>query len=186
MNNLTLSYTIFAKKNMIQRVQTVYLLLALICLALLFWFPIFTVEIIPQVSSDSLMNFIELKGEFSIYGLNGDFPEGEYPLYLGLVLLQVLTLAGILLYKNRKRQLLVCRLNFLLTLIFVAAIYFFYYLGPSIIEQQLSLNELSVENIHFYMAPGFFMVVPPVAFLILAIRGIKRDENLLKAIERIR
>lgn len=165
---------------MIQRAQTIYLLLAFICMVLLIFFPIFSIEV-STTSGD-----ITLEAVFGKDGVVGErFEGGRLPLYFVYISLALLTAATILMYKKRPRQLLLCRLNFILHLMLVSGIYIFYYFGKAFIKDELSSIESDVEVV-FYMQVGFFLLIPTVAFLWLAIRGIRRDENLVKSLDRLR
>jgi hypothetical protein len=166
---------------MLQRIQTVYLLLAFICMVLLLVFPIFTVEV-------SFENSLEiLTAEFGQRGLvSAAFPDGNFPFYIPLIALALFTLGSIFMYKNRKRQLLLSRLNLLLHILLVVAVYAFYYFGAGlIVDHYKDLGQEEVKVV-FYMATGLFLLLPTIPFLILAIRGIKRDENLVKSLDRLR
>jgi uncharacterized membrane protein len=177
---------------MIQRSQTVYLLLAFICMTLLLFFPLFSVV--------STFDGISMTGEVSAYGFHiVDAPtidaEGmtfspgkpvEVPIYIIFIVLALLTAMGIMLYKKRKRQLLVCRLNFILHLIVVIAFYVFYYLGQGALSEALNSKAVEGVEVSFAMNAGFFLLIPTIPFLLLAIRGIKNDEKLLQSIDRIR
>lgn len=176
---------------MLQRPQTVYLILAFICMSLLLFFPLFSVT--------SLYEGITATGEVSAYGFAiTEAPsvdaEGmtlavsqpvNMPIYIIVIVLALLTAMCVMLYKNRKKQLALCRLNFLLHLIVVIAFYAFYYLGQDFLKEALTAQADGVE-IAFSMQTGFYLLIPTIPFLLLAIRGIKNDEKLLASIDRIR
>lgn len=176
---------------MVQRSQTVYLVLAFLCMALLLFFPFFSVT--------SLYEGISATGEVSAYGFAIiEAPtidlEGmtltisepvSMPIYIIVIILALISAACIMSYKNRKRQLALCRLNFLLHLIVVIAFYTFYYLGQDFLKEALTAQAEGVE-ISFSMQMGFYLLIPTIPFLLLAIRGIKNDEKLLASIDRIR
>jgi hypothetical protein len=110
----------------------------------------------------------------------------ELPVYLIFMSLALLTAASIMLYKNRRRQLLFCRLNFILHLLVVISFYIFYYLGQEALAQAMTERAGETVEIAFSMEVGFYLLIPTVPFLYLAIRGIKNDAKLLKSIDRIR
>lgn len=166
---------------MLQRIQTIYLALAFICMALLLFFPIFTIEL---TAPDA--DFVAT-AEFGKDGLVGpDGIVGNVPfsyLFIGLALL---TFASILMYKKRPRQLLFCRLNLILHIVLVLGIYGFYYFGESFVLDGLLNSAAEDVSVVFYMATGFFLLIPTIAFILLAIRGIKRDEKLINSLDRLR
>lgn len=169
---------------MLQRIQTIYLLLAFICTVLLLMFPIFSVEV---VNTAPLSNSMPAgTAEFGAYGVRGTgISDGSFPMYLVIITISLLLATGILLYKRRPRQLLVCRLVLIVHFLFTAGIYAFYYAGQNIMTAGLKGESESIQTT-FYMEAGFYLLIPPLAFIWLAIRGIKRDENLVQSLDRLR
>jgi hypothetical protein len=162
---------------MIQRAQTIYLGLAFICMVLLLVFPIFSVEVSAEGASTTAV--------FGAYGVIGEAESNEFPVYIVIIILALLSAAGILLYKKRPRQLLICRLNLILHLLFTAGVYLFYYFGKAFVSNGITVEGVNAEVI-FGMETGFFLMIPALAFIWLAIRGIKRDEKLVKSLDRLR
>lgn len=164
---------------MIQRAQSIYLGLAFICIVLLIPFALFAIDVTVDVYS--------FHAELGAYGLVGDDLANQsipvYTVYIGLALLTFLTFMS---YKNRKRQLLLCRINLLLHLTTVAGVYAFYYLGGDMLLQTLTYPKSTPPKIVFSMLPGFFLIVSTIPLLLLAIRGIKNDEKLVKSLDRLR
>ena len=166
---------------MIQRAQTIYLVLAFACMVLLLFFPIFSIEV-NGLEGDLTID--------AVFGKDGDvgagLTEGLFPMSYIFIGLALLTFASILLFKRRPRQLLLTRLNFILHLLLVIAIYSFYYFGSSLVESGITIPDGGTVEVAFFMELGFFFLIPTIAFLFLAIRGIKRDENLVNSLDRIR
>lgn len=166
---------------MIQRIQSIYLALAFICMALLLIFPIFTIELsAPDNDFVAVAEF----GKDGIVGPNGIV--GNLPLSYVIISLALLTFASILMFKKRPRQLLLCRLNLILHVFLVLGIYGFYYFGESFVIEGLKANNAEEVSVVFYMSTGFFLLIATVAFIYLAIRGIKRDEKLINSLDRLR
>ncbi len=136
---------------MIQRIQTIYLLLAAIISAgLIFVFHLWTTkENIKLFAQDVLIYF----GMF----LGSGF----------------LSLISIFMYKNRKSQFVLGRLNIILNFILLG---FFVY---------QSLNLSGETNIS---EKGIGMLLPifSIVFLALANKAIKKDEDLVKSVDRLR
>lgn len=167
---------------MIQRIQTIYLLLAFICMVLLLVFPIFTISV--EGSGIDTIN-----GEFGAYGIITDGSDsGRFPMYIIFVILALLSAAGILLFKNRKKQLVLTRLNFIAHVLTIIAIYSVYYLGRGALEEGLADKAEVATNIsvNFGMGIGFFLLIPAGVFVFLAIRGIKTDIKLVSLTDRLR
>ncbi len=136
---------------MLQRIQTVYLLLVLIIAGVLpFWLHLW---------SDA--NGTE------IYASN------EMLISISFYVIGVLALVAILLFKNRKNQFVVNRLNMILNLFLLG---FFVY---------RSLN-LSGETLVSEKGIGMLIPIISIVFLVLANRNIKKDEDLVKSVDRLR
>lgn len=162
---------------MIQRVQTIYLLLAFICTSLLLAFPIFTI---------TAENGGEYVVDFGAYGLHGDGVEASFPIYLMFMTSALFSIAAVLMYKRRPRQLMIARLNLIIHALITVGIYTFYYMGESYVISALSESAGTNPTMSFDMAVGFYLLIPPLAFIWLAIRGIKRDEELVRSLDRLR
>lgn len=167
---------------MIQRIQSIYLVLAFICMALLLFFPIFSIEF-SAAGTDTILEtaYLNKDGVVTSNEIIANLPLSYF--YIGLALLSAIC---ILLYKKRKRQLLITRLNLIVHVLFVLAIYAVYYFGESFIVQEFNQRDYEDVEVIFSMQLGFFFLIPPIAFIYLAIRGIKRDENLINSLDRLR
>ncbi|MEX0314706.1 MAG: DUF4293 domain-containing protein [Allomuricauda sp.] len=84
-----------------------------------------------------------------------------------------LALISIFLYKNRQNQFVVNRLNMILNLFLLG---FFVYRSLS----------LSGENAISEKGIGMLIPVFSIVFLVLANRAIKKDEDLVKSVDRLR
>lgn len=152
---------------MIQRIQTVYLLLTAILMAVTVFSPI-----------------IDLQNQ-SIYLLNGlgcyisDAPSHiNYLLWiaLGLSAIAILvTLFNILSYKNRKRQIKLCKTTSLTIILLYVIIGIYLYCSILTIGLELS-----------YFKYGFVLPLIALIFNLLASSRIKSDEKLVQSLNRIR
>jgi succinate-acetate transporter protein len=104
---------------------------------------------------------------------NEIFAENEVFVSIAFYAVAVLGLLGIVLYKNRQNQFVVNRLNMILNLFLLG---FFVY---------RSLN-LSGETIVSEKGIGMLIPVFSIVFLVLANRAIKKDEDLVKSVDRLR
>lgn len=150
---------------MIQRIQSVYLLLTTLMsfLFLKSGFIAFSDE------SSAVINFTMT----GISGVSGTLMR-VIPITLLLFIIPVLSLITIFLFKTRRLQLILCKL--LLTLVSVFIIMLVYY----------SYTVISRYNAE--LIPGIRMAVPVIQLIlvILAYRGIKKDDNLVKSYDRLR
>ena len=138
--------------NMIQRIQTIYLLLAFVATGVLpFLFPLWT------LSDGKELYFMANQGYAVLFGLSTS-----------------LSILSILFYKKRQHQFVIGRLNIILNLILLGL--FVYH----------SLN-LSGETV-FVSKKGIGMFLPifSIVLLVLANKAIKKDEDLVKSVDRLR
>jgi len=168
---------------MIQRVQSIYLGLAFICVMLLLYFPIMSIAV-------EFESIYDLPRYYSELGPNGFTTEqleaANVPVYWGYVFLGSLTLLCLLSYKNRKRQVFICRLNLVFHLLLAAAFYWVYYGSRRYLLEALDIELGDDVTITFAMKLGFYLLSATIPLLLLAIRGIKNDEKLVKSLDRLR
>jgi len=101
-----------------------------------------------------------------------DFKEGfNTGLALGVAIMAIIT---VFLYKNRKRQIGICY-ALLITEILIYVLYFIF-----------ERDYLSLAN--FYQHARFTFVFPFIAIILLflAIRSIRKDEKLVRSLDRLR
>lgn len=154
---------------MIQRIQTVYLILAGVLTGILFFVP-----------------FAEIAGkEGHIYqfDVHGIYLEGvqkpeivfsSFPVVILLIMNILMIFSAISLFKNRILQMKLSRICILIQLGLGGVIYF---------SAWSFANQLSG-----ILSPANFIVIPVVAAVLiyLAFRSIKKDESLVRSIDRIR
>ena len=104
---------------------------------------------------------------------NEVFAQTEMVAMISFYLSAALAIIAILLFKNRQNQFVVNRLNMILNLFLLG---FFVY---------RSLN-LSGETLVSEKGIGMLIPVFSIVFLVLANRAIKKDEDLVKSVDRLR
>ena len=136
---------------MIQRIQSVYLLLSgLLIGALYYWFPLVY---------DEAGNAVIDRNE---------------PLVLGLIAASVvLALISIFNFKKRKLQFVINRLNILSNFVLLGVYVY---------------RSLALSGGTFVSEKGIGVLFPiiSIVFLVLANKAIKRDEDLVKSVDRLR
>ncbi len=191
---------------MIQRIQTIYLILAGIAGILMLFLAFGNVvqnisvpkEVAGKVQSSELhwrisASGIEVETDGKIYEKESQEITEHPRLYqlfkfgkTGIIALSFLSFIAIFLYKNRKRQagfiLFVLIINFFAMGIMVSG----GILGIDILEAQFPAEIRSNSSFSFSPSAGYFMPAVAIAFLFLARRGVRRDEKLIKSIDRIR
>ncbi|WP_289041476.1 DUF4293 domain-containing protein [uncultured Zobellia sp.] len=136
---------------MIQRIQTVFLLVVVLIAGVLpFW---------VNLWSDAEGN--------EIFAKNDVFISGAF--YVSALL----ALIAIVLFKNRKNQFVMNRLNIILNLFLLG---FFVYRSLNL-SGEISVSEKGI---------GMLIPIISIVFLVLANRAIKKDEDLVKSVDRLR
>jgi len=135
----------------IQRIQTVYLLISVIISAgLIFVFHLWTTDMdAPVFAKDNLIYLL---------------------MFLGSAFL---SLISIFRYKNRQSQFVLGRLNIILNFILLG-LFVYQLLKP---PGESHISEKGV---------GIFMPIFSIVFLVLANKAIKKDEDLVKSVDRLR
>lgn len=156
-------------QNMIQRIQTLYLLVAALLVAALFFVPF--AELTGKDGANYLFNIsgIIVKNSDSIKSLDNAWP------VLVLVCLSLLMeIISIFLFKNRITQIRISYISIFLLLGLKVLMYYYTW----------SSNNIPTGGLH----TKIFAALPLIAaiFVFLAIRNIRKDENLVKSIDRIR
>jgi hypothetical protein len=137
---------------MIQRIQTIYLLLAFVVTGILLFF-------IPLWTMDTGKAFYFMQSQV-------------YTILLGLS--TTLTLFSIVSYKKRQNQFVIGRLNIILNLILLGL---FVYRSLNLSGETPAVSEKGI---------GMFLPVAAIVLLVLANKAIKKDEDLVKSVDRLR
>jgi len=136
---------------MLQRIQTIYILVSALVIGTLYlWFP---------VVKDAANNLVIEKNEPLVFGLMA-----------GSV---VLSLISIFNFKKRKLQFVMNRLNIILNFVLLGVFVY---------------RSLSISGGTLVSEKGIGVLIPiiSIVFLVLANKAIKRDEDLVKSVDRLR
>ena len=157
---------------MIQRIQTVYLVLVAVLMTLTAALPV--AEYFDAVKNISyqldMRGFVQLNPDGSFLSAVSTNPT---TFVFGIIL--VVTLMTIFKYKNRKQQFRLCTINFILILIYTILLAVVIFMG----KHKLTGTEISLK------IPAIFALVALI-FNYLAMRGIAKDENMVKSMDRLR
>lgn len=136
---------------MLQRIQTVYLLIAaLFSCGLIFVFYLWTnAQDVPVYAKDNMTYLAMFFGSAA------------------------LSLISIFNYKNRKFQFVLGRLNIILNFILLGLFVYLLLMAPG-------ESEISEKGV------GIFIPIFSIVFLVLANKAIKKDEDLVKSVDRLR
>jgi hypothetical protein len=137
---------------MIQRIQTIYLLLTFLITGVLFFFiPLWT------LNTGKAFYFMQ---------------DQVYTVLLGLS--TMLTVISIISYKKRQNQFVMGRLNIILNLILLGL---FVYRSLNLSGEAVTVSEKGI---------GMFLPIVAIVLLVLANKAIKKDEDLVKSVDRLR
>ncbi|WP_269222347.1 DUF4293 family protein [Flavobacterium sp. IMCC34518] len=137
---------------MIQRIQTIYLILTFLIIGILpFIFPLWV-----------------LKDGKEFYFMQNQF----YVILLGLS--TAITIYSIVSFKKRQTQFVANRLNIILNLILLGL---FVYHSLNLSGETVIVSEKGI---------GMFLPILAIVFLVLANKAIKKDEDLVKSVDRLR
>lgn len=156
---------------MIQRIQSIYLLLAILNICAIFF-----VDIAHFTDATGIENELSL---YTLAKANGEVAESE----LGLLPTAFLSITAALLfvtilsYRNRSAQRGMIRIAYLLLIAAVVSIWYF-----------VSVNywDLEITEPDLSYRAGFYLPFVAFAFALLASRSIRKDEDLIKSLDRIR
>ncbi|ABQ07662.1 MULTISPECIES: DUF4293 domain-containing protein [Flavobacterium] len=138
---------------MLQRIQTVYLILTFVVTGVLMFFtPLWT------LNTGKAFYFMQSQ---------------LYTVILGLS--TMLTIISIISYKKRQNQFVMGRLNIILNLILLGLF----------VYRSLNLSGETAEAVS-EKGIGMFLPIAAIVLLVLANKAIKKDEDLVKSVDRLR
>lgn len=148
---------------MIQRIQTLWLLIVAILGALTFQLPF--LKGVSQAVEQGITDVATIP-----LAISGLYALSNIVLLLVTAAIVILALVCIFLYKNRSMQRNLCFINLVLSFLLIG-LYFYYK------EKQFVSGTLTIYSIITFFIP---------VFIVLAIRGINTDISLLKSVDRLR
>jgi len=153
---------------MIQRVQSIYLLIASIIMSLLFLKSIVLVKISGTIP--------EQRKSLAYFGDEILDIYDHSVLIILTSLIVLISLVTIFLFRNRKLQILLSRIAMLISFVFL------------ILSIYLAYTDLQpyIESLRIAPALGIFIPFITIILLILSVQGIKKDEKLVRSMDRLR
>lgn len=150
---------------MIQRVQTIFLLLSAICLGLFLWFPLIGLE--AKTFQDTMAG----------WEIGHTLPFNSVPyIYLFNAIITGtaigFTLINIFLYKKRSIQMLLCWFSIVFILCAESFVYYKF-------QTKVFLGDV-------VLTPWNILAIAAVLLQILAFYFIRKDEELVKSLDRLR
>lgn len=157
---------------MIQRIQTVWLFLASGSLLLLFLFPY-----LQFFDNFGVAMAVKVTGIYQGISTGVVQTESFILQTIATVLIALIPLVTIFNFRDRKKQLKLCYINVVVIILFGIWLYF------TASDAVTSFNKsIHLENIGI----GALLVPLSVVFLALAVKGIRKDQKLIKSVDRLR
>ncbi len=160
---------------MIQRIQTVYLGLAFVVLSLSFFFPFASFDLVTGEELLLYQNNLTLNSTV-LKGFDWSFPVS---FFLSFILIAILFV--VFMFKKLSFQSRLGKLLYVLLLGYILFIYVNSNHLISFIENTYVLKDIQLLYLYSFYAP-----IVTVTLVFLANRGIKKDVDLLKSLERLR
>lgn len=155
---------------MLQRIQTVWLFFATLAIFALFLFPY-----VQILTPNGAAQAIKVTGVYQSVGGQVVQTQQFLGLTIATVVLGLIPFAIIFYYRNRKRQVGLCYVGIL------AILGFSFWLVQT---AKTAIGNITLEIGNY----GIGVILPSLAilFIILALRGIRNDEKLIKSADRLR
>ncbi len=157
-------------RNMLQRIQTVYLFLATVAILAMFILPI-----AHNVNIGGIATTFKIDGEYQDIGGHLSRIVSFLALTIVCVVLAIIPVLIAFRYGDRKQQIALCY-SWMLALIG------FYFWMTQTVKGLADASTFKVDNFYF----GAIMPSVAIVFVLLAIKAIKNDEKLVKSADRLR
>lgn len=180
---------------MIQRIQSFWLVLAVCCMALCFMFPVAEyhidmpstgqkvearLDLVAQDNPEMMNQIINLSPVVDYSQKASGFR--TWPLIVLSALVAVITLVAIFMFGNRVRQMRMVAVAFLLNVVFVFLLFFW---AVDAYGKEVT-RVMAGSGMEITWFVGAYAPIVSLVFLVLAHRGIKKDEAKVRAADRLR
>ncbi len=164
---------------MIQRIQTLFLTLAIISSILMFFYPVESITEFTEVQNQTLeTDYYHL----NVMGIGDPSPDTipqmnplvYVPVLIALLMVLILSAYAILRFRNRLHQLKLVKTAIFINILLIAGIFLNY-------PKLFSNGKIGTE-----MSTGAWFPLISLVFLVLANRYILKDEKLVKSVDRLR
>ena len=180
---------------MIQRIQSLWLLLAATAIALMIAFPIAKYDSASQagfkvsaelnlIAEDNPEMMEQIEGGIDVVMAQSGYIH-TWPILVMAILMVVLIVASIFMFGNRMRQLRVVSVSFLLNAMYLFLIMFWAADSFQDSFEQFASTLGCAESSMSYTL-GTWLPIVSIIFLLLAQHGIKKDEAKVRAADRLR
>ena len=187
---------------MIQRIQSLWLALAVVCIGLCFLFPVAKYEYADKPAKgqrlESRLDLVAkdnpeadklFKPGEAVVPFNQSKTEmTTWPLVTLAIVAGVIGLGCIFLFKNRRLQMRLVALGFMTTLVYIFLLFFWAVdaYADKLSTAELTKAFLSDAKPEVVWGAGAFVPMAALIFFFLAQRAIRRDEAMVRADDRLR
>lgn len=161
---------------MLFRPQSLYLLLAMLCTGAMYLFPINSY--VQTKAEESRAYEMNVSGFSNSEGVAVADVEPLLPLKIVVPVLIAVLLITMFLFKNRKRQSTIAHSSYLISVLIIA--------GGILANQSFFAYLSEGATVSSGMGISFYLPFAVIAFTFLAIRAIKKDEDLVRSLDRLR
>lgn len=180
---------------MIQRIQTLWLILAAFCMVLCLLFPVAKyhadmtttgqqleaeLDLIAKDNPEMMNQMVNMEPVVNYSQKMSGFK--TWPLIAMVAVCGVMALCAMFMYKNRMRQLLLVSIVFIINVVYVFLVFFWAVDSYADTFQQA----MGVKESVISWQAGAYMPLASLIFFVLAQRGIKKDEAKVRAADRLR
>lgn len=154
---------------MIQRIQSVYFLIATILVSI----PLFGVKLIELTHDEKVINVTAFGNEYTLK------PEVDFKVYFAqMLVVAILLIWAIFSFKNRKRQITLSWFALVLHVSTAA------YIGTMAYGESLSCT--MCQKTSFVPQIGFYLFTAASIFIFLGNRSVHKDKKLVDSLNRLR
>ncbi len=155
---------------MLQRIQTVYLLAATVLMSLMLFLPL------AEIAAEGTGIYQVLSKGWYITGAEtAELAMATWPVFILALVLALAPLINLILYRTRKIQLRICIYSIILAFGLIGLIYYYFVVGFRQLDEPAYALRFSL------VLPAIFIIL-----IYLAFRGIRKDEILVRSLDRIR
>lgn len=162
---------------MIQRIQSIFLILLFAVMISTHFFDVLSFTADNSVYTFDLYSFTKFDSV-----IEKKLAENTYFAVMAVVI-EIFALVILFMYKNRVLQIKLCKFNFVLISAFIAREFLLYGKYQTLLETLIDPTKIEVVK-----SFGFALFAPVIALILnfLALRYIKKDEELVRSADRIR
>ena len=185
---------------MIQRIQSLWLALAVVCIGLCFFFPVAEYQYIDKPATgqriESRLDLVAkdnpdagnlLKEGVAVVPFNqSKTTMTTWPLVTLAIVSGVIGLGCIFLFKNRRLQMRLAALGFMTTLVYIFLLFFWAVDKYADVISTNKILNLGDAKPDVSWGVGAFLPMAALVFFFLAQRAIRRDEAIVRAADRLR